>query len=98
MLNIDPVVKVNVNVGTSMASAGVFDVGAILTSSAGTANGTGDGAVLSTTHRFAVYDSLSEVLNGVENAKPLFANTTDVYSAAAKYFGVSPAPARLVVV
>ena len=92
MLNIDPVVKVNVNVGTAMASAGVFDVGAILTATAGT------GTPLTTTSRYAVYSSLSEVLNGVASTKPAFADTTDVYSAAAKYFGVTPAPDTFVVV
>lgn len=98
MLNMDPVVQVNVSVGASFVPSGVFDVGAILTSSTGTANGTGDGAVLSTTHRFAVYNKLDDVLNGVLNGAPSFANTTDVYKAAAKYFGVSPAPAKIVVI
>lgn len=98
MLNIDPVVQVNVHVGTSSASAGTFDVGAILTPDTGTASGTGGGAALSTTHRFAVYSKLADVLNGVTNVAPSFANTTDTYKAAAKYFGVDPAPASLVIV
>lgn len=98
MLNIDPIVKVNVNVGTSTASAGVFDVGAILTATAGTANGTGGGDALSTSHRFASYASIAEVLNGVTNSAPSFGATTDVYKAAEKYFNVDPAPASLVVI
>lgn len=98
MLNIDPVVRVDVNVGATTASAGVFDVGAILTPSTGTANGTGGGAVLSTTHRYAEYSSAAEVLNGITNVAPLFEATTDVYLAAVKYFGVDPAPAKLVVI
>ena len=92
MLNIDPVVKVNVNVGTSMASAGVFDVGAILTATAGT------GTPLTTTTRYMAYSSLDEILSGVTSEKPAFADTTDVYKAAAKYFGVSPAPSSVIVV
>ena len=98
MLNIDPVVQINVAVEASTAQAGTFDVGAILTSTAGTANGTGDGAVLSTTHRYATYSSMNEVANGVLNGAPSFGSSTDVYSAAEKYFGVSPAPAQLVII
>lgn len=99
MLNIDPIVDVNIHVGAnSVVAGGVFDVGAILTPTAGTANGTGEGAVLSTTHRFASYSSMAEVANGVLNAAPSFGSETDVYALATKYFGVEPAPSRLVVI
>ena len=92
MLNMEPVVQVNVSVGSGTVPAGIFDVGAILTSVPGT------GTPLTTTSRFAVYDGMAEIASGVESTKPAFANTTDVYKAAEKYFGVSPAPARLVVI
>ena len=92
MLNIDPIVKVNVQVGNNTASSGTFNVGMILTPTAGT------GTPLSKSNRYAVYDSLMEVLSGVESSKPAFAATTDVYKAASKYFGVDNAPAQLVVV
>lgn len=92
MLNIDPIVKINVQVGNNTASSGTFDVGMILTPTAGT------GTPLSKTNRYAVYNSIMEVLTGVEDAKPAFATTTDVYKAALKYFGVDNAPAQLVVV
>ena len=91
MLNIDPVVQVNVSVGTSLVPTGVFDVGAILTSTPGT------GTPLTATTRFAVYDSLAEIVSG-GTGKPAFASTTDVYKAALKYFGVAPAPAQVVVI
>ena len=92
MLNMNPVVQVNVSVGASSVSAGVFDVGAIITYTAGT------GTPLTATSRFAFYDSFDEIKNGVDNEKPAFGSTTDVYSAASKFFGVSPTPVRLVVI
>ena len=94
MLNMDPVVQVNVSVGADavISNAFDFDVGAILTPTAGT------GTPLTTTSRYAVYSSLKEVLSGVTSTKPAFADTTDVYSAAYKYFGVTPAPEKFVVV
>ena len=92
MLNMNPVVQVNVSIGASFVSEGVYDVGAILTSTAGT------GTALTTTSRYAEYGSLAEVLSGVTSEKPAFADTTDVYKAAAKYFGVSPTPLKLVVI
>lgn len=92
MLNMEPVVQVNVSVGANTVPVGVFDVGAILTTTAGT------GTSLSTDNRYAVYESLAEVASGVSGFKPAFDTTTDVYKAAAKYFGVSPAPARLIVI
>lgn len=94
MLNMDPVVQVNVSVGAGNAIAGTFDVGAVLTSE----TGTGTGVVLSASHRYAEYSSLAEVLNGIEDVAPAFASTTETYKAAAKYFGVNPAPAKLVVI
>ena len=92
MLNMDPVVQINVSVGASSVVPGVFDVGAILTATAGT------GTPLTTTTRYVAYDSLAEVASGVTDTKPAFATTTDVYKAAAKFFGVSPAPTQLIVI
>ena len=94
MLNMDPVVQVNVSVGGGAIAAGAFDVGALLTPE----TGTGTGVALSTTNRFASYSNLSEVLNGVDGVAPAFAASTETYKAAAKYFGASPAPAKLVVI
>lgn len=91
MLNIDPVVQVNVSVGTNVVSAGVFDVGAILTPTSGS------GTALTKESRFAVYSGLSDVASGSETT-PSFDSTSDVYIAAEKYFGVSPSPAKLVVI
>lgn len=92
MLNINPVVDVKVTVGFGARATTVFDIGAILTPETGT------GTVLSKTNRFVTYKSLSEVLNGVTSTKPAFADTTATYAAAAKYFGVSPAPKALTVI
>ena len=85
MLNIDPIVKIEVNVGTSIASAGVFDVGAIIGSTP--VVGKVDSA-----HRFKEYNSLAEM------ASDGFQTTSDEYKAAAKYFGVDPAPKKVVMV
>ena len=82
MLNIDPVVKVNVNIAAASAARGTFDVGAIL----------GPSAVLDTTTRFATYDSLAAM------ATAGFADSSPEYKAAAKYFGVNPSPASVVVI
>lgn len=85
MLNIDPVVKVNVQVGTSSAASGVFDVGAII----GPTSVTGK---LDTTHRFQTYGSLAEMAaDGIQSSSP-------EYLAAQKYFNVSPAPASVVII
>ncbi len=92
MLNMNPVVLVNVSVGAGSVATGVYDVGAILTSQAGT------GDSLTKTSRFAVYSSLDELATGVAGSKPAFAKTTDVYLAAEKYFGVNPAPVSVVVI
>ena len=92
MLNMDPVVQVNVSVGATTIPAGTYDVGAILSSDAGT------GTPLTTTKRFVVYESFNELVNGVENEKPAYDSTTDVYKAAQKYFGVAPAPSQLIVI
>jgi len=92
MLNMNPVVLVNVSVGATSTVSTVFDVGAILTSEAGT------GTPLTTTSRFASYSSLDELLAGVTDTKPAFADTTATYAAAVKYFGTNPAPRKLVVI
>ena len=90
MLNMNPVVQVNVSVGASSRVATVFDVGAILTPEPGTGTAFG-------TLRFAYYGNMDEVLNGETDVKPAFAATTETYKAAEKYFGVSPAPSSLMI-
>lgn len=88
----NPVVRVNVSIGASSTVSSVFDIGAILTSEAGTTD------PLDSTSRFVTYTSLDEMTNGVSGEKPAYGATTDTYKAAAKYFGVSPAPKYLVVI
>ncbi len=85
MLNMDPVVQVNVSVGSNSASAGVFDVGAILGPTAVTGK-------LDTTHRFKAYDSYSAMIADG------FTATDPEAKAAAKYFGADPAPAGVVII
>lgn len=92
MLNMNPVVRVNVSIGASSTVSSVFDIGAILTSEAGTTD------PLDATSRFVTYTSLEEMTNGVSGEKPAYGATTDTYKAAAKYFGVSPTPKYLVVI
>ena len=88
----NPVVLVNVSIGASSTVSSVFDIGAILTPEAGT------GTTLGTTTRFAYYASMSEILNGESGVKPAFADSTETYKAAAKYFGVTPAPRKLLII
>ena len=92
MLNMNPVVQVNVSIGASSTVSTVFDIGAILTSE------TGATTPLSKTTRYASYSSLQELVDGVADVKPAFATTTETYKAAAKYFGVTPAPRSLIVI
>ena len=82
MLNVDPVVKVNINIAAASAARGTFDVGAIL----------GPSSVLNSTSRFAVYESAAAMLTAG------FGDTSPEYTAAVKYFGVNPAPAQVVVI
>lgn len=92
MLNMNPVVQVNVSVGMANVASGVFDKGAILTPTAGT------GTPLSATNRFAEYASLAEVASGITDVAPAFGSSTDVYKAAEKYFGADPTPGHLIVI
>ena len=85
MLNIDPIVRVDVNVGSSMAASGVFDVGAILGSTA-------VAGYFDSGNRFKEYSSLAEM------TADGFQTTSEEYKAAAKYFGVSPAPSKVVMI
>jgi len=85
MLNIDPIVHIDVNVGTTLASAGVFDVGAIIGSTAVVGK-------FDSSNRYKAYASLAEM------AADGFQTTSDEYKAAAKYFGVDPAPKSLVMI
>lgn len=81
MLTLDPIVSVNVNVAESLASSSVFDVGLIL----------GTSSVISASDRVKSVASLEEMLDlGFED-------DDDEYIAAEAYFGVSPAPASLLV-
>lgn len=85
MLNIDPIVQIDVRVGTSTASVGVFDVGAILGS-------TPVSGYFDMSNRYKEYTSLAAmVADG-------FQTTSDEYKAAAKYFGVDPAPSKVVMI
>jgi len=82
MLTMDPVVQVNVSVELTTTVQSVFDVGAIV----------GPSSVLNTTTRFGTYANLAEMLTAG------FTNTMPEYLAAEKYFGVSPAPASVVII
>lgn len=85
MLNIDPIVRVDVHVGSSMATSGVFDRGAILGSNP-------VAGVFDTGNRYKEYTSLAEmVADG-------FLVTSPEYKAAEKYFSVDPAPAKVVMI
>lgn len=81
MLTLDPIVKVNVMVGAAATASSVYDVGLIL----------GSSTTIGTSTRVKRYKSLAEMTtDGFE--------TTDAeYIAAAKYFGVNPAPAEVLV-
>ncbi len=85
MLNIDPVVKINVEVGAVTVTDGVFDIGAII----GPTSVTGK---LDSTHRFKAYENIAAMVTDG------FATTDPEYLAAQKYFGVSPAPNRVVII
>ena len=82
MLTMDPVVKVNVSVELTTTVQSVFDVGAIV----------GPSSVIDATTRFKSYASLAEMVDDGYTA------TAPEYVAAQKYFGVSPAPASVVIV
>lgn len=95
-LSMDPVVQVNINVGTNSVVPGVFDVGAIVgpTRIIGTVDpNTGEHTSYdSLYHRYYEFDNLAAMVEAG------FKTTDPEYIAASKYFGVSPAPARAVVV
>ena len=92
MLTMDPVVSINVDISSGSQLSRDFDVGAIITSSSGSVN------PLTKTSRYAEYSSAADVLTGVGDLYPAYANGSAVYAAAEKYFGVSPSPAKLVVI
>ena len=81
MLTLDPIVTVNINVSSPLTSASVFDVGLIL----------GTSTAISTTDRVASVSSPADLLDLG------FTTSSAEYLAAMKYFGVSPAPASLLV-
>jgi len=85
MLNIDPIVKVDVHIGTTTASSGVFDVGAILGSTVVSGKFDPD-------NRYKEYESLAAMVTDG------FLTTSEEYKAAEKYFSVTPAPAKVVMV
>ena len=85
MLNLDTVINVNVNIGNSIADSSTFDIGAILGPTV-VAN------VLDPSNRYAEFDSLEAM------AEAGIPATAPEYKAAAKYFGVNPAPRKLVVI
>ena len=81
MLTLDPIVTVNINVASPLTSASVFDVGLIL----------GPSDVISASDRVASVSSPADLLTLG------FTPSSAEYLAAQKYFGVSPAPASLLV-
>lgn len=81
MLTLDPIVTVNVNVVSPLLSTSVFDVGLIL----------GTSSVISASDRVASVSSAADLL------ELGFTTSSAEYLAALKYFGVSPAPASLLV-
>ena len=85
MLNLDTVINVNVNIGNSVADATAFDIGAIL-------GPTVVEDVLDPSNRYAEFDSLEAMKDAG------FAITAPEYKAAAKYFGVNPAPRKVVII
>ena len=84
MLTLDPVVLVNVAVGASVVAASSYDVGLIVTAATQDFPTTGD------TGRVKALTKLADVAE-------YFADSTDTYKAAAKYFGVTPAPQSLLI-
>lgn len=81
MLTLDPVVQVNVMVGAAATASNVYDVGLIL----------GSSTTIGTTTRVKRYKSLAEM------ATDGFDTSDAEYIAAAKYFGVNPAPVEVLV-
>ena len=82
MLTMEPVVQVNVSVDLLTTVQSVFDVGAIV----------GPSSVISTSTRFKSYGSLSAMVTDG------FTSDMPEYVAAQKYFGVTPAPASVIIV
>lgn len=82
MLNLDPVVQVNVSVGAAVVTSNAYDTGLIVAPPSES---------FTTTQRAAVVTSLAEVV------ALGYADTTDTYKAAEKYFGVFPAPKNLII-
>ncbi len=81
LLTLDPIVKVNLMVGSATSASNVFDVGLIL----------GSSTAISTTDRVKEYKSLLEMTSDG------FEVDSEEYLAAAKYFAASPAPASVMV-
>ncbi|MDO4838799.1 MAG: DUF3383 family protein [Clostridia bacterium] len=81
MLTLDPIVKVNLLVGSATSASNVFDVGLIL----------GSSDTISSTDRVKEYASLLEMTSDG------FETTDEEYLAAAKYFAASPAPASVMI-
>lgn len=89
MLNLDPIVKINLNVGTSTTVANVYDVGLVLGSSK--ADEEDEDYIIPLEDRVVSFANLAEV----EEAG--FTESMPEYLAAAKYFGVNPAPRALLI-
>ena len=82
LLTLDPIVNVNVMVGASEVSLDSYDVGLIIAPPTTT---------LTTTVRAKTYTSLADIVADG------YADSSDTYKAAAKYFGTDPAPSALVI-
>lgn len=85
MLNLDPVVKVNINVNAGTALSGVYSVGLILGSTKSASE-----FVIPTTERVRTYYNAADV-------KTDFGANAPETLAAEKYFGVNPAPRTLLI-
>lgn len=81
MLQMDQIVKVNVLIGSATATPSVFDVGLVL----------GESDMISASDRVRQFSSLSEVKAAG------FPDESPEYKAAKAYFGVSPAPSKLLI-
>ena len=87
MLPLEPIVEVVVNLTANNVASGVFDVGAILAPT--------DTNTASVAGTLATFTSLSEAISALTTAG--YVATDDVYKDVVSYFGVDPAPAKLLV-
>ena len=82
MLPLEPIVDVVVNTSSPNISPGVFDVGLII-------------CPCSAVTGLMTYNNYEEAIAGVTEAE--FSSSSQMYKAVQKYYGVSPAPTKLLV-